>query len=110
MLKICKTCANSEWRDRKSPVPEVCISCAFGADGQPTNWKEKIITNGDRVRVMCDGELAELFAAKVIDQVALMAVEAARPISGVSLAAMKDTYRQLFFSWLRSPAEEVVNG
>lgn len=47
-----------------------------------------------------------LIAAKVIDQVALMAVEAARPISGVSLAAMKDTYRQLFFSWLRSPAEE----
>lgn len=64
------------------------------------------ITNGDRVRDMCDGELAELFAAKVIDQVALMAVESARPISGVRLAAMKDTYRQLFFSWLRSPAEE----
>lgn len=64
------------------------------------------MTNGDRVRVMCDGELAELFASKVIDQVALMAVEAARPISGVRLAAMKDTYRQLFFCWLRSPAEE----
>lgn len=27
-------------------------------------------SNGDRVRVMCDGELAEFFAAKVIDQVA----------------------------------------
>lgn len=64
------------------------------------------ITNGDHVRAMCDGELAELFASKVIDHVALMAVEAARPISGVSLAAMKATYRQLFFSWLRSPAEE----
>ena len=64
------------------------------------------MTNGDRVRDMCDGDLAGLFAAKAIDQMALMAVESGLQISGVRLAAIKDTYRQMFFSWLRSPAEE----
>ena len=103
MRKSCKTCGNSSSRPA---VSEACLTCAFGDDGTPTNWKELTSTNGDRVRDMCDGDLAKFFAKKVMDQVALMAVEAARPITGVSLAAMKDTYRQMFFSWLRSPAEE----
>lgn len=86
------------------PLPVACpLETALGNTGVAN---ENPMTNGDRVRDMCDGDLAKFFASKVIDQVALMAVEAARPISGVSLAAMKDTYRQLFFSWLRSPAEE----
>lgn len=97
-----------EWNRYKlgcaKPLHVACpLETAFGNTGAAN---ENPVTNGDRVRTMCDGELAELFAAKVIDQVALMAVESGRQISGVRLAAMKDTYRQLFFSWLRSPAEE----
>ena len=64
------------------------------------------VTNGDRVRDMCDGDLAKLFAKKVIDQVALMAVESGRQVGGTQLAAMKEAYAFMFFRWLRSPAEE----
>ncbi|MBR2319539.1 MAG: hypothetical protein IKA50_01970 [Clostridia bacterium] len=68
------------------------------------------MTNGDRVRDMCDGDLAKLFAKKVIDQVALMAVESGRQIGGTQLAAMKEAYAFMFFRWLRSPAEEENHG
>lgn len=60
MMKICETCGNSAWRDRKSPVTEVCLACTFGTDGQPSNWKPKPKTKADRVRSMTDEELAEL--------------------------------------------------
>lgn len=71
---------------------------------------ENPVTNGDRVRDMCDGDLAKLFAKKVIDQVALMAVESGRQIGGTQLAAMKEAYAFMFFRWLRSPAEEENHG
>lgn len=107
MRKSCKNCGNHSNRPAAS---ESCLTCAFGDDGTPTNWKELTSTNGDRVRNMCDGELAKFFAAKVVDQVALMAVESGRQIGGTQLAAMKEAYARTFFSWLRSPAEEGGNG
>ena len=65
------------------------------------------MTNGDRVRTMCDGDLAKFFAKKVMDQVALIQLCDGRPmIGGTQLAAMKEAYALTFFSWLRSPAEE----
>lgn len=65
------------------------------------------VTNGDRVRDMCDGDLAKFFAKKVVDQVALIQLCDGRPmIGGTQLAAMKEAYALTFFSWLRSPAEE----
>ena len=65
------------------------------------------VTNGDRVRDMCDGDLAKFFAKKVMDQVALISIrEGLQPIRGVRLKAMKEVYARTFFSWLRSPAEE----
>lgn len=59
MWRICETCAHSAWRDGKTAVTEVCLICTFGKDGQPTNWKEKTMTNADRIRAMSDEELAE---------------------------------------------------
>lgn len=106
MRKSCKTCANYSREMHRPAVLESCLTCAFGDDGTPTNWKELTLTNADRVRDMCDGELAKFFAKKVIDQVALMAVESGRQIGGTQLAAMKEAYARTFFSWLRSPAEE----
>ena len=107
MRKSCKTCANSSSRPAAS---ESCLTCAFGDDGTPTNWKELTSTNGDRVRTMCDGDLAKFFAKKVMDQVALIQLCDGRPmIGGTQLAAMKEAYALTFFSWLRSPAEEGEN-
>lgn len=104
MRKSCKTCGNSSSRPAAS---EACLTCAFGDDGTPTNWKELTSTNGDRVRDMCDGELAKFFAQKVMDQVALIQLCDGRPmIGGTQLAAMKEAYAYAFFRWLRSPAEE----
>ena len=62
MLKICETCAHSAWRDGKTAVTEVCLICTFGKDGQPTNWKEKSMTNADRIRAMSDEEVAKWMA------------------------------------------------
>lgn len=90
-----------------SPMTEVCISCTHSASGVPSNWKELASTNGDRVRAMCDGELAKLFASKVMDQVSLIQLrEGGQMIGGTQLAAMKESYAFAFFRWLRSPAEE----
>ena len=65
------------------------------------------MTNGDRVRAMCDGEMAKFFAKKVMEQVAWIQLrEGVQMIGGAQLAAMKEAYAFTFFSWLRSPAEE----
>ena len=65
------------------------------------------ITNGDRVRDMCDGEMAKFFAKKVMDLVALLIIlEQLQPIGNIRLKAMKEASEYAFFSWLRSPAEE----
>lgn len=104
MRKSCKTCGNSSSRPA---VSEACLTCAFGDDGTPTNWKELTSTNGDRVRDMCDGEMAKFFAKKVMEQVAWIQLrEGVQMIGGTQLAAMKEAYALTFFSWLRSPAEE----
>lgn len=97
-----------EWNRYKlgcaKPLHVACpLETALGNAGVAS---ENPVTNGDHVRDMCDGELAELFAAKVIGQVALRAVENGSPIDGWRLDAMKEAYRHMFFSWLRSPAEE----
>ena len=62
MWRTCETCAHSAWRDGKTAVTEVCLICTFGKDGQPTNWKEKTMTNADRIRAMSDEELAKWMA------------------------------------------------
>ena len=68
-------------------------------------------TNGDRVRDMCDGEMAKFFAKKVIDQVAWIKLrEGVQMIGGTQLAAMEEACAFAFFSWLRSPAEEANYG
>ena len=58
MWRICETCVHSAWRDGKTAVTEVCLICTFGKDGQPTNWKEKTMTNADRIRAMSDEDMA----------------------------------------------------
>lgn len=63
MWRICETCAHSAWRDGKTAVTEVCLICTFGKDGQPTNWKEKPMTNADRIRAMSDEELLNILSA-----------------------------------------------
>lgn len=105
MVKCNQLC---EWNRYKhgcvKPLPVACpLETALGNTGVAD---ENPVTNGDRVRDMCDGDLAKLFAKKVIDQVALMAVESGRQIGGTQLAAMKEAYAFMFFRWLRSPAEE----
>ena len=58
----CANCANCTWRDRKSPITDVCIQCRYvGVNGrlQPSNWKPHPMTNGDRIRAMTDDELAK---------------------------------------------------
>lgn len=60
MMKICGTCVNSAWLDGKTPVTAVCFDCKFTTTGEPSNWKPKPKTKGDRVRSMNDEELAEL--------------------------------------------------
>lgn len=97
-----------EWNHYKhgcaKPLHVACpLEAALGNTGVAN---ENPVTNGDLVRDMCDGDLAKFFAKKVMDQVALMAVESGRQIGGTQLAAMKEACALGFFSWLRSPAEE----
>ena len=106
MVKCNSLC---EWNRHKhgcaKPLYVACpLETALGNAGVAN---ENPVTNGDRVRDMCDGELAKFFAQKVMDQVALIQLCDGRPmIGGTQLAAMKEAYARTFFSWLRSPAEE----
>ena len=98
-----------EWNRYKhgctKPLPVACpLEAALGDAGVAN---ENPMTNGDRVRTMCDGEMAKFFAKKVMEQVAWIQLrEGVQMIGGTQLAAMKEAYAFMFFSWLRSPAEE----
>ena len=56
MGKRCGNCANGKWIETKEAVPEICLKCEY-VFGEPSNWKEKTMTNADRIRAMSDEEL-----------------------------------------------------
>ena len=58
MGKSCGNCANGTWTKGMDAIPEVCLKCEY-VHGEPSNWKEKTMTNADRIRAMSDEELAE---------------------------------------------------
>ena len=100
MWRICETCAHSAWRDGKTAVTEVCLICTFGKDGQPTNWKEKTMTNADRIRAMSDEELARwiTYACDVDLEMFCSNPKRTRPCdNNCDLCAI---------DWLEQPAEE----
>lgn len=98
-----------EWNRYKhgcaKPLHAACpLETALGNTGVAN---ENPVTNGDRFRNMCDGELAEFFAKKVMERVALLIIlEGLQPIGGIRLKSMRESSALAFFSWLRSPAEE----
>ena len=57
MGKRCGNCANGTWLKGMDAVPEVCLECKY-VHAEPSNWKEKVQTNADRIRAMNDEELA----------------------------------------------------
>lgn len=61
MGKRCGNCDNGKWLDKKEAVPEICIKCEY-VFGEPSNWKEKTMTNADRIRAMSDEELCEFLS------------------------------------------------
>ena len=106
MVKCNQLC---EWNHYKlgcvKPLHVECPSETVLGNAGVAN--ENPVTNGDRVRDMCDGDLAKFFAKKVMDQVALLSIrEGLKPIRGIRLKAMKELYARTFFCWLQSPAEE----
>lgn len=56
MGKRCGNCANSTWLGGMDAVPEICLKCEY-VHGEPSNWKEKTMTNADRIRRTDDVEL-----------------------------------------------------
>ena len=58
MGKRCGNCANGTWLKGKDAVPEVCLECKY-VHAEPSNWKEKIMTNADRIRAMSDEEFVD---------------------------------------------------
>ena len=66
-MKHCGNCANYVWGDKKTPLPNDCVTCTTthvpnGEHPTPSHWKAKPITNADRIRAMSDEELAEWMA------------------------------------------------
>ena len=62
-MKHCGNCANYVWGDKKTPLPNDCITCTTthvpnGEHQTPSHWKAKPQTNADRIRAMSDEELA----------------------------------------------------
>lgn len=90
MGKRCGNCANSTWLGGMDAVPEIYLKCEY-VHGEPSNWKEKTMTNADRIRAMSDEELAKHFLGIICDI-----------NEGVEYHA--DLSRWL--EWLKQPAEE----
>ena len=63
MGKRCGNCANGTWLKGMDAVPEVCLECKY-VHAEPSNWKEKVPTNADRIRAMSD-EALEDFIRKI---------------------------------------------
>ena len=106
MWRICETCAHSAWRDGKTAVTEVCLVCTFGTDGQPTNWKEKSMTNADRIRAMSDEELANFLHNVVCKFMSKYCKEYERIKAAKGHANCNGECDKAYLKWLKQPAEE----
>lgn len=62
MEKSCGNCANGTWTKGMDDLPKECLRCRYVC-GEPSKWKEKAMTNADRIRAMSDVELARELAA-----------------------------------------------
>lgn len=82
MGKRCVNCANGTWLKGNCAVTEVCLECEY-VHAEPSNWKEKVMTNADRIRSMTDEELADILREFAV-----------KPMQGS------------FLKWLKQPAEE----
>lgn len=108
MEQKCANCGNGKWRDGITAITDTCIKCHYVDKGalvpQPSNWKQKEQTNGDRIRAMSDEELADWLARTEIDNIA-----EALKIAGIPLEQHQDL-RELTakdnLEWLKQPAEE----
>ena len=94
-LKRCANCANGRWTSRESQVPEICITCNYNAQGDPSAWEPIAVTNADRIRAMGDEELAN-FICKAYECYRCPGEELCNAIDGKANGAMK---------WLQQPAE-----
>jgi hypothetical protein len=64
MRKICKECANYDHKNLKHT--KACGNCVTehyedGTESDPSNWRALPQTNADRIRVMSDEKLYDLF-------------------------------------------------
>ena len=95
-MKHCGNCANYIWGDGKTPMPVACVRCVVShnpgeRDTEPSNWKPKPMTNGDRIRAMSDEELAD-FIHQLRTNIAMCAMLRVEPMN-------------MGLEWLQQPAE-----
>lgn len=57
-MKSCKNCSYFGWKHPNSQLEDVCINCYYKQGGVPSNWEPMKKTRADRIRAMCDEELA----------------------------------------------------
>ena len=96
MGKRCGNCANGTWTKGKDAVPEVCLECEY-VHGEPSNWKEKNMTNADRIRAMSDEELAKFLA--------IPCECAVEPTTDGYRECGNKLCSQYLLKWLKQPAE-----
>ena len=96
MGKRCGNCANGTWLKGMDAVPEVCLECKY-VHAEPSNWKEKVQTNADRIRAMSDEELAALLLDGC--RGAMCAEQPQNEYGSVNCYACR-------MKWLKQPAEE----
>ena len=98
MGKRCGNCANSTWLKGNDDVPEVCLECKY-VHAEPSNWKEKTMTNADRIRAMSDEELAHWICKKMMSC-------SSNVCPGADLCQSGDGLANGLVKWLKQPVED----
>ena len=104
MGKRCGNCANGTWLKGMDAVPEVCLECKY-VHAEPSNWKEKVQTNADRIRAMSDEELSKILEVIAFDVYNCNECQPKymRKVKGRAMCDNKCD--RCILEWLKQPAE-----
>ena len=105
MGKRCGNCANGTWIKGTDAVTEVCLECSYVL-GEPSNWKEKTLTNADRIRAMSDEELAKRLLTIDGPGVFCKTLPECEELLDTDEGIPEEKCLRCMLAWLQQPVEE----
>jgi hypothetical protein len=108
MRKHCGNCANH--RKETNAFSEECGKCVSarlenGETTDPSHWREKPLTNADRIRAMSEHELAVFLSEKYAAESIYRVREQGHEPTATQIKALHEGLYMTWLRWLRQPVE-----